>query len=550
MSFILQDKNLLDYLVKVAQQEKPAPINRDIISGYEAATKLLYKLQSGLGDNTAPKATVPIGSEEPIDPENAQLKVANLRTLGDFIKWLHENKITWDDKRIAWSVDEREAEPNDPEISKAWMFSSLPFDRNDRRIDRQPISVSAYANKDRLIAYLTYLRDTPESRENKVFQFMIGTLLGEVNGFLRAKGEKPVETKPAPTGKVEGLDPGIVIDVVPSTLDPANPFDGLDEHPFSQNKDQSNWLQYSDILTPSAFSSWLRGRKVKVTKGDQVEEVDVLSATGDPCLLLHILYKRAVRLGQISKGDDTLVPNYTKAVEQYIVKVQEYGKSFTGADGRPCQVTVEPTSAQRGGKPGEVDEKGKGKGRRPGGGEGGEGEGRGGRPDQRTIDLIAEIVMKFPLHSAGVSFEKIATFCTAIKQLNYSPWNEMTDKITSNIRQAQQILTTKSPTSLRDGIEFNIDWGRDSKGQYINPFANNFDLPGHFCHYMRFIENIVADTASLISKFRNMYQKHMTPAQYAIATEQVGTVNSSVGSAYFYNKNGVNSYRTRASCPL
>lgn len=545
MSFILEDKNLINHLLKVAQEAAPKPaVTPQTISGYEAATKLLYKLQSDLGDDTAPKATAPISSESPLSGEDSDLKVANLRTLGDFINWLADKRITWDGKRIAWTPAEHDANPRDPDISKAWQFTSLPFDRDDRNeLDRKPITTEAYATKDSLVSYLSYLRDSKEAKENNVFKFMIGSLIGELNGFLRTKGDNPIATKPTAAGPTSAIDPKLVIDVVPAVLDPSNPLQGIEAHPFLENTDQNNWLQYSDIMSSGAFFNWLRSRKVKVKKGNTTVDVNVLDPDGDQCAAIYVLYKRALFLnGPATKGDDVKVPNYTKAAAEYLKNIQVYGKELKTPDGKACDVTS-PT-----GGGGTSSGGGAGAGG-AGGGAGGAGDReRRGRPDQDAIALYAEIVSAFPLDTAGVSFDRIAHFCTVIQKLNYGPWNQIAVQTADYIRKAQGTLSTTKPTTLRDGIELNVHWARSPKGYYIIPFANNFDDQGMFCHYIEFVKSIVDNVMSLISSFLTKYKNDLYPAQYSVGVSQVGSGASRSGSIYAYNIESITNYMTQANC--
>lgn len=533
MSFIFEDKNLINSLLKLAADPVTTTVTPQIISGYEAASKLLYKLQSDLGDETAPKATAPIGSESTLSGADSELKVANLRTLGDFINWLADKKITWDGKRIAWTPAEHAANPNDPDISKAWVFSSLSFDRNEREIDRKPTKTDAFANKDGLISYLSYLRDSQEAKENNVFKFMVGALIGEANGFLRIQGQTPIATKPTAPGPGSLLDPKLIIDVLPDVLDSENPLEGLDGHPFLGNKQENNWLQYSDIATPSAFSGWLRNRKVRVKKGTSTMDVGALDTNGDPCIAIHILYKRASQLSNVAQGDDKLVPNYTKAVAEYLKNIQAYGSNYKGPDGYGCAISKPGTLAPSTAKPAVPG------GTQPGGK---------GKTDSRTLEILAEITAKFPLDASGVSFDQISAFCTAIEQLNYGPWNSTAKQIEDYIRQAKSTLSSSKPTTLRDGISLTTQWSRSPKGDYVIPFASSFDDTGKFCHYMKFVETIVDNTASLISSFLSKYKGDLSDSDYAIATSQVGSGVSASGSIYYYNKRAISDYLSMGSC--
>lgn len=548
MSFIFEDNNLLNKLLKVADRIKLADevrINPESLVGYEAATRLLYKLQSDLGDENAPKAGAPVGSESQLRPEDSKLMVANLRTLGDFINWISQNKITWDGKRIAWTPQERQANPGDPDISNSWSFSSMSFDRDDRRaFDRKVNTTEAYANKERLVNYLTYLRDSEDAKTKDVFRFMIGSLIGELNGYLRTKGEPAVDTSPKKEeDKRSILDPNLIIDVFPSVFDPEKPLENLNNHPFIGNKDEANWLQFKDIESSGAFSNWLRNRKVKINKDGAASEVMALDTGVDPCMSIHAIYKRAFELSNISKGDDSLIKNYTKGVAAYLAAIQEYGRAYIGADGKACAVTKPGSGTEPGKKEPGKEEPGK----TVPAGYGGRGESRD-TADQRTIDIINDVAGKFPLNSQSIVLADISAFCLALRQLNDSSWNSSITQVEDNIRRALSILSTTKPTSLRDGISLTTQWSRNSAGQYTVPFHKDFDIPGNFCHYMRYMEEIVDTTASLISSFRSKYRNILSDTQRSMANSQVGSGTSSSGSIYYYNKGSIAEYLRNANC--
>lgn len=349
MSFIFENDNLIKSLLQAGQpMQKSAQVNDKVIQSalpsYELALKLLYNLQRDLNDPRAPEAATPIGTEVP----NAQVtaNVANFRTLGDFLQWAAQNKLTWKGKRFAWTqaeVDDKRGDPNDP-TQKAWVFTSLPFDRDDRALDRQPNTVTVYADKDALIEYLSSLRDAPETKGNKVLQFMLATLIGETNGYLRIAGEKPLDTKSTNKPQAD-INPRLVIDVLPDVLESSRINENLDNHPFQNvNPDDNNTLTVGDLKDEGSFQAWLRGRKVRVhteLNGKQMAQSYIAGATdtnGDPCLAVNILYKRALQLKNVALGDDKTVPNYSKAVNLYLQSVINFGKNIKGKDGQSCAV--------------------------------------------------------------------------------------------------------------------------------------------------------------------------------------------------------------------
>lgn len=350
MSFIFEDRKLLAELLKSAQAAQPAappapaaPVTVDDLSGYEAAKKFLFGLQKDLGDVAAPDAGAPIGTEGEPNPRLLKSFPKDVRSIGDFLIWAANAKLTWNGKRIAWLPEEIDQEPITQEKQNAWVFQSYPTDRNDRSIDRKPKNVTAYADKDNLIAYLSYLRDTPEVQSNEVAKFMISSIIGQTNGYLRMKGEQPIDTK-TPAKPKDALDPNMIVDVLPSVLDPANPKEGLNSHPYTgylaSKKDELNWLQVSDLKDQSSFYAWLRNRKVK----QGTATVGLLDTNSDKCLGIHAVYQRALELKGVAAGDDSFVSGYSRGVALYLDAVTNFGRQLTGPDGKPCSVVSPGTT--------------------------------------------------------------------------------------------------------------------------------------------------------------------------------------------------------------
>lgn len=349
MSFIFEDKKLLEKLLKNAQAQPPVakappPVTEDTLSGYEAAKRFLFGLQKDLGDVAAPDAGAPISTEGEPDPRLLKSFPKDVRSIGDFLIWAAKAKLTWNGKRIAWLPEEIDQPPITPEKQQAWVFQSYPTDRDDRSIDRKPKTVTAYADKDNLVGYLSYLRDTPEVQSNEVAKFMIGSIIGQANGYLRMKGENPIDTK-TPEKPKDALDPNMIIDILPEVLDPSNPKAGLNSHPYTgylaAKKDELNWLQVSDLKDQSSFYAWLRNRQMKQPAKDKpntFETVGLLDVNSDKCLGIHLLYQRAIELKGVAAADDSFVRGYSKGAALYLEAVTTFGRQLSGLDGKPCSV--------------------------------------------------------------------------------------------------------------------------------------------------------------------------------------------------------------------
>jgi hypothetical protein len=354
MSFITDDKELMtilmgagaSHLMKFGQtmarqstsdEDPKIQQARTAFLPYRIAIPMLVNLQRQIDPANALPKGVPLGTK--LD-ENADLsaKVKDFRTLGDFIQWAADKQLTWEGKRFAWNKNEE----TDARQAGAWTFTSYPRDRSTRDlVTREPIPVIAYALKPELVDYLTYLRRFAVQENNKVLQVMIGKIIGEANTYLAAAGEKTIETKEKPAAPKPDLDlDGVVDGFTSDTLDMDTWDAGLNAYPSFTSGNITKKLTIKDISDQGSFFQWLRFMKVKNKNGI----VAASGTRGDPCLAVHILYKRAQYLSSVAAAGDKVKANYSKMVAQYLKAVTEYGKNLQ-MDGKPCAVVSPGTTA-------------------------------------------------------------------------------------------------------------------------------------------------------------------------------------------------------------
>lgn len=514
MSFIYENDQLVKLLLEagdnsIKKQAQTGALPDDKINivkaipDYELALKLLYNLQRDLGDPSAPAAGVPIGVEGNPNAE-VSASTAHFRTLGDFLGWAAANKLTWKGKRFAWTPEEVAAKrgvPGDP-TQDAWVFTSLPFDRNDRRLDRQPEEKSVYADKDALVAYLSALRDSPEAKQNNVLRFMLASLIGETNGYLRIKGETPISTKPSDKPQ-DNLDPRLIIDMVPSVLSMETVNEGIDNHPFQNaNPDSDNALTVNDLKDEGSFKSWLRNKKVKVTtpaNGKQPAQTVVVGATdsnGDPCTAVHVLYKRALLLRNVAAGDDQTVPNYSKGVALYLLAVTNFGRTLVDPKtGQACAVVTPGTTTAT---PGTA---------APGAG-GTDSAGKG-----SATQMLNNVVSYMPLRLGSINVNDIDAFFRAYEKI-ITPGTELERAVkehhaqvsTSKLYLDKMLINYRYDFPLSGGAESVVKWLSDPRKSY-NSFVQ---------HIMLILEN----TLGAINLFYNSYAVARSGEDRAIFTPE------------------------------
>jgi len=543
MSFIYENDQLLKSLLEAGSQSiqkqaqnaalDPSEKGRIVaaIPNYELALKLLYNLQRDLGDPAAPPAGVPIGVEgAPTAAITAN--TANFRTLGDFLTWAATNKLTWKGKRFAWTqaeVDAKRDQPDDP-TQQAWAFTSLPFNRNDRAIDRQPKEVQVYADKESVVEYLSALRDSPEAKKNRVLQFMLASIIGETNGFLRIKGEQPILTHPSPQ-PADNLDQRLVVDVVPSVLSMDNINEGIDNHPFQiTNPDNVNALTVGDLKDEGSFKAWLRNRRVKITipaQGKVPAKTVIVGATdsdGDPCLAVHILYKRALQLRNVAAGDDQIVPNYSKAVALYIMSVTNFGKTLSGKDGKPCSV-VNP---------------GTGIAATPGVGAGPGTPGAGGVGGSITGQHLNNVVPYMPLNLNSVNLNDIDAFFRAYEKILADTGNSAetaVQELHAQFNTARQNIS-KSLVAVR--YDFPLVGGADAVVKWLRDPVNS---------YSSFVQNLAEAVEAVfgaISLFYNSYVRQRSSEDRVIFSPEQKSIVEGQTPVYRANMRIINRWLSDA----
>lgn len=380
------------YIGRTSAQQRlddpTAGITPQVVENYNLAKKLLLSLKDQVQPGSVKKeAPVDFGSETPPD-----IKPENLKTLGDFLTWSAANKVMWDGKRIAWDYNpgDPDAEPpippsgEKPDIEDPWVFQSYQKGRDRDQYTREAVTKTYYANKDGLLKFLTYLRDTPASKENKVFEVMIGKVINQVNQYLQPQekiGPRP-EDKPAAQ-----FNDNDVVDGFPSNiLDIKKAYEGIEQYaPGFVNVPQR--LTYGDIKDFGSLQNWVSGMRDAAKPNE-----DPTSPEGNPCGIINILYLRAKYLASQVRYD-RLRPKYSELSKVYLTNITNFGKQFT-FNGQACSVT-QPGVGPGGTQPGQE---------KPGqqGGQGGLGA--------ASPQILQQLSSLRPFNAQYISFPEIKKF--------------------------------------------------------------------------------------------------------------------------------------------
>jgi hypothetical protein len=345
MSFIFENKDLIKQLIdagvsfnkKFAQAAPPV----DNAALYDLAKRLAITTQRELGDPNAPKKSVaPVGSEKK-DPVTGKpmtdipFSIPNARSLGQFITWLAENQITWNNHRFAWLG----TEANVPGTAQALSSQTADYERfPENRIAKEN---DVFFIKQDLADYLSYFRDTAvpsvgDDTDRKLFEVVVKNLIEDVNKFMGK--DKQLSTK-AQTKPVSDLNPKDKVDGFMSNtivLD-SNGVD-LSGLPSSAPdfKNERVHILVETLQDLGKFKYWILQMRVQKPGGQPINVMDQL---GDPCAVVHTLYARAQFLKGQKEAIDKVKPGYAKIIDLYVRAVSDFGKQITMANGKSCAVT-------------------------------------------------------------------------------------------------------------------------------------------------------------------------------------------------------------------
>lgn len=390
MPLIYDDISLLKSLLEAGDrsiqkkgQTQAQPATPEQLATFTLAKKMSQQLMRKIEPTSAPPANSPVGTANGATPA---LDRTNLETLGDFLQWAADNQVTWDGKRVAWVLGPGEAAP-----PGAWKFRTYKMDRTRDVYDRTAVEVPAYADKDALVKLISYLRDSQEAKNEKVFSVMLGRLVAQTNQFLE-KNEQiapRAEEKPA-----DVFNPDDVVDGFSSiNVGAKDPYVYIQEYLKQTNVNAIPIpLKWKNISSKAALIDWMSDMKFT---GGSGEAVTPTAPDVDPCGMIHLLYLRAKYLSQY--GTDRLRPGLSNLEQAYLKQITTLGPQFE-FNGKACAVTV----------PGHVGPEKPNQPTQPG---------QGGGLSNATPAVIAQLSALKPFNSQFISFGEIDEF---LKQ--YGPY--------------------------------------------------------------------------------------------------------------------------------
>jgi hypothetical protein len=271
MSFILEDKLLVDLLVKYAQaqpQQYVAVSPEDVNSVRGLIANLEKQLSGGPAEGGAEITT---GSGQA-----AQLTSMNMKNLSSLVNWMGMNGIKVDGKNVVVGANEL---PNDP--------SYVPMRFEGDQTFRPSTQLTFKVNKDLLIKYLQSLQGQLAKNPNPVMRAQVEAIIQEANEQLDTN-----------IGKFQGpaakLDPGRQLDTLPKDIRTDNPLVQSNDVP----------LTFGDISSDTGFNGWIQRNNVAVNNRAWRHP------QYDKCGLIRVLSVRAKSyVGNATSDQDKAVYN-------------------------------------------------------------------------------------------------------------------------------------------------------------------------------------------------------------------------------------------------
>lgn len=565
--FLFDDEKLRILLASVAAKDHLKKYGQSFdVATFRLAQPLIASLEQQIDPAIKIDATSYRGS---LSGTPTQPDVSNFRTLGDFIRWASDNKLTWKDKRFAWTATESDVQkPTDARRYDAMHPTRERGDTRESLIDQFDVDQKG------LVGYLTSIRDN-EALGNKVLEVLIKANINELNSLNIFSGP-PIDPKSSALLTKDILDDFIVDGFGSSNLLEEDQWNrGLESAPLFVTS--SVTLKGKDVKSVGAFQAWfgtlktINKEKFEASATGAEGIVSALSPDGDPCLVFYILHKRANylkdRAAGFAQSNPTDFGNYAKYVDAYLAMLDRLqGIVKDPATGASCSLTSPTVGPEFGTKaPGKGADKPFGRtdtsteetvesgfgvpggapGRTPGIGRGSRGprDITGPKPD-----LMDDIVNTMPLRYEVVMFSLISTFLNTISLLDDPEINKLILDVQQSIGSAR-----RNTKSSKDSLNLNVSWQIDPKTKEIsNPLLIDMEGPNtqaSFCNYIVHIEDILKGILEIITLFKNKYERHLSSQQKTLIISQIGSGAFSSSSLYGYNIRQVHKMKQWGKCP-
>lgn len=476
------------------------------------ARKLVNNLQRQMF-NMAPPANIQT-------PQPTPVNFQALNSFDSFAKYLINSKMTVDGERVMLSA----AEMQSPEFAeKADLYDpvSPKGTRDNQAQDRRfGDGANSYVRLPALVKYIRHLQEkakslkednNPESKiNNNTLGQVLETLVGKLIDFTnnRIDSNSGLSRKPK-------SQPGVPNEISDETnVDWFNEKFLDEKNPMADVGNQIP-LKAKDLKNRQALNNWLlTAPTARIAHYGEIKSWKEYGAQdNDPCITMRALYLRARSKAQYARNDEE-----QKTAQWYLKKMTELAPTFTGLDGKPCNLSAQPGQQQSGQKPGESPS--------------------GQLAGSELNAIVARLAQQdmLPLATEDIDFARIETWFTEYEKLlnnniEASGQQELSD-IKSYINNARQLITSVRQRLAGPGRStFPIDGANAT-------IANNWARPpagDNVIALLTTLRQIVGFVGEVTAHFYKHFAKSMTPQSRALVAHQ-GTGTGSIRS---YNESDI-----------
>lgn len=303
--------------------------------------QLLYTLQRDIGDTS-----VADPAKITADSANSQIYVKDLSTMKNFFDYIIRNGIKYDGKQFLWSkqdaikigrqhlqyptsenmadVDPELAKKEDQEALQAFwqnegknakegwnVYDINPNGKNQDGDTTYNQNTEAYfADRELVVKYLEYLRDTANSSGDTVFNTMVNSLIGATNTELTRVRMNPIDINK----KTSNFDKNQILDAFNTINDPAPNADLVKAEYNPQTFDAA---KYKTVIYGKDVDS-LDGINQLATRSGLVDENGKSPQDADynDCWVINRLWRRAsVNLANAKEEQKPFLQEYVNSLE-------------------------------------------------------------------------------------------------------------------------------------------------------------------------------------------------------------------------------------------
>lgn len=507
MSFIYDDENLIFDLLKslaadVDKRVKNGQLATDpnVNMEYKNYLNLSNKLVDGLQQNYFPAPADP-NSAEVSAPADADMKIYDMNSFGNFLQFIAKNQVAVNGQRVAYLNTEQ------PPDKKKWLpvdaERSLFVETQNEQGDRSAVQGEYFVNRDLLSKYMASLSEKISKEEPEV-QRMMKTLLGGLveksNALLGTKNTVD-HVQQAKSSAYSSSD---ILGYFPQALDAKR-----------YNEDGPVPLTWGDIQSAETIRGWVNSKNISVTvPGKDGGPLGVNHPEFDFCVVARVLYGKATWL-QRTKATN---PELTQRYADFAKKMSEVAPQLQGPDGKSCSLTAGQSANQSGQQ-------------------GGDQAGEGGLSTQTVNNILSNL----PFVEQNIDFDRIERFFEAVSPL-----------VAHNPRAASLMTNTRSLMTQVNGI---TTGGPFNLGININQFANmmkDFESRGKYVYgVMQLLNRILDNTRLVVDIFYGMYSTKLdrfNQQATSLVQGQIGR-NSNDSSVYRNNSDDLEELR-RSGTPV